>query len=127
MSLAMHCGVEKMNSAVCQIFFLFSAGVFPVKSCMSAQVSECLISFLNEVRCCSTRGFVGAKIRIFFKGNFLKRSIASITAIRVFPVPVGKTTRQFWSLQVEKIFSWYSRGFTSNSFISIFLLIWECL
>ena len=39
MSFAMHCGVEKMNSAVSHISFLLPEGVFPVKSCMSAQSS----------------------------------------------------------------------------------------
>jgi len=38
-SFAMHCGVEKMNSAVCHISFLFVDGVLPVKSCVSAQFS----------------------------------------------------------------------------------------
>lgn len=59
----MHCGVEKMNSAVCQIFFRSLAGVFPVKSCMSAQSSGRF--FWKDFRCCSIRGRVGARIRIF--------------------------------------------------------------
>ena len=99
MSFAMHCGVEKMNSAVCHISFLLSAGVFPVKSCMSAQPSGRFFS--NDSKCCSIRGFVGARIRIFWSGNSLKRWIVSIRAIRVFPVPVGRTTRQSFSLQVS--------------------------
>ncbi len=98
----MHCGVEKMNSAVCHIFFLFVDDVFPVKSCMSVQFSGRF--FLNDSRCCSISGRVGARMRIFSRGNFLNRSIASIMAMRVLPVPVGRTTRQSFSLQVSKIF-----------------------
>mgnify|MGYP004195414463 CR=1 FL=1 len=90
-----------MNSAVLQIFFRLSAGVFPVKSCRSAQSSgRC---FLKDSKCCSIRGLVGARIRIFSRGNFLNWSIASMSAIRVFPVPVGRTTRQSFSLQVSNI------------------------
>ena len=100
----MHCGVEKMNSAVCQICFLLSAGVLPVKSCMSAQSSG--RDFLKDSKCCSIKGLVGARMRIFSNGNFLNLSIVSIRAIRVFPVPVGRTTRQSFSLQVSKIAFW---------------------
>jgi len=46
---------------------------------------------------------VGARIRIFSKGKSLNLCIASIIAIRVFPVPVGRTTKQSWALQVSKI------------------------
>ncbi len=94
----MHWGVENIISAVCQIFFLFSAEVLPVKICRSAQSSGKF--FLKEVRCCSTRGRVGARINIFSKGNFLKRSTASIIATRVLPVPVGNITRQFCFVHV---------------------------
>jgi len=97
----MHCGVEKTNSVVLQISFLLSAGVFPVKSCMSAQSSG--KDFLKDSKCCSIKGFVGARIKIFSRGNFLNLSTANISAIRVFPVPVGRTTRQSFSLQVLKI------------------------
>lgn len=97
----MHWGVEKMNSAVRHISFLLSAGVLPVKSCMSAQSSG--RAFLNDSKCCSISGRVGARINIFSSGNFLNRSIASINAIRVLPVPVGRTTRQSFSLQVSNI------------------------
>ena len=90
-----------MNSAVRHISFLFAAWVLPVKSCMSAQSSGRF--FLNDSKCCSIRGRVGAKIKIFSSGNFLNRSIASISAIRVFPVPVGRTTRQSFSLHVSKM------------------------
>jgi len=90
-----------MNSAVCHIFFLLSAGVFPVKSCISAQSSG--RDFLKDSKCCSIKGRVGARIKIFSNGNFLNLSTASISAIRVFPVPVGRTTRQSFSLQVSKI------------------------
>ena len=100
----MHWGVEKMNSAVCHIFFLLSAEVLPVKSCMSAQSSG--RDFLNVSKCCSISGFVGARMRIFSSGNFLNLSIVSIRAIRVLPVPVGRTTRQSFSLQVWKIVFW---------------------
>jgi len=100
----MHCGVEKMNSAVCQISFLFFAGVFPVKSCMSAQSSGRF--FLKDSKCCSISGRVGARMTTFSRGNFLNLSIAIIIAIRVFPVPVGRTTRQSFSLQVSKIVCW---------------------
>jgi len=93
-----------MNSAVCHIFFLWSAGVFPVKICISAQSSG--RDFLKDSKCCSIKGRVGARITIFFNGNFLNRSIAIINAIRVFPVPVGKTTRQSFSLHVSKIVLW---------------------
>lgn len=90
-----------MNSAVCQIFFLFSALVFPVNSCMSAHPSG---NFSwKDVRCCSIRGFVGARIRIFWSGNFLNLSTVSIIAISVFPVPVGRTTSVFLSFVVSKI------------------------
>ena len=102
----MHWGVEKMNSAVCQIFFLWSAGVFPVKSCMSAQDSPSSIRFLKEVKCCSISGRVGARIKIFSRGCCLNLSIANMIAIRVFPVPVGRTTRQFCFMQVSKIVFW---------------------
>lgn len=81
-----------MNSAVSQIFFLLAAGVFPVKSCMSAHVSgKC---FWKDSKCCSIRGFVGARIRIFCRGNSLNLWMESIRAMRVFPVPVGRMTRQ---------------------------------
>ena len=119
-SLAMHCGVEKMNSAVCHISFLFVEGVLPVKSCMSAQSSGRF--FLKDSRCCSISGRVGARIKIFLSGNFLNLSIVSIIAIRVLPVPVGRTTRQSFSLQVSKIVFWYSLGFVLSSFI--FYLGW---
>ena len=65
---------------------------------MSAQSSGRF--FLNDSKCCSIRGRVGARITIFSNGNFLNLSIAIIRAIRVFPVPVGRTTRQSFSLQV---------------------------
>ena len=100
----MHCGVEKMNSAVCHIFCLLSAGVFPVKSCMSAQPSG--RDFWNDSKCCSIRGFVGARIRIFSNGNCLNRSIAIIKAISVFPVPVGSITKQSLALHVSNIVCW---------------------
>ena len=97
----MHCGVENMNSAVRHISFLFFAGVLPVKSWRSAQSSgRC---FLKDSKCCSISGRVGAKIRIFSSGNFLNWSIASIKAISVFPVPVGRTTKQSFSLQVSNM------------------------
>ena len=111
----MHCGVEKMNSAVCHISFLFVDGVLPVKSCMSAQSSGRF--FLNDSKCCSISGRVGARMRIFSSGNFLNLSIVSIIAIRVFPVPVGRTTRQSFFLQVSKIVFWYSRGSIFSSSI----------
>ena len=94
----MHWGVENINSAVFQISFLLSEGVFPVKSCISAQ--SCGRFFLKESKCCSINGLVGARIKIFSRGNFLKRSTAIIRAINVFPVPVGRTTRQSFSLHV---------------------------
>ena len=97
----MHWGVEKMNSTVCQISFLFFAGVFPVKICISAHPSGRF--FLKDSKCCSIKGLVGASIMIFSKGNFLNLSIANINAIRVFPVPVGRTTIQSFFLQVSKI------------------------
>jgi len=100
-SFAIHWGVEKINSAVRQISFLLFAGVLPVKSCMSAHPSG--RDFLKDSKCCSINGRVGARIRIFSRGNFLKRSTASIRAINVFPVPVGSTTRQSFSLHVSKI------------------------
>ena len=90
-----------MNSAVRQIFSLFSAGVFPVNICISAQPSGRF--FLKDSKCCSIKGFVGARIRIFSKGNFLNRSMDIIKAINVFPVPVGKTTIQSFFLHVSKI------------------------
>ena len=74
-----------------------------MKSCMSAQPSGRF--FLKVSKCCSIRGFVGARITIFSRGNFLNLSIVAIRAISVFPVPVGKTTRQSFSLQVSNIFS----------------------
>jgi len=94
----MHCGVEKMNSAVSHISFLFSDGVLPVKSCMSAQSSGRF--FLKDSKCCSIRGRVGARIRIFWRGCFLKRVMLSISATRVLPVPVGSMTRQSFFSQV---------------------------
>jgi len=104
-----------MNSAVFHIFSLFSAEVFPVKSCMSAQSSGRIFS--KDSRCCSIKGLVGAKIRIFSKGNFLNLSTDVIIAMRVFPVPVGRTTRQLCSLHVLKIFCWYSLGLIFSSSI----------
>lgn len=66
--------------------------------CMSAQSSGRF--FLNDSKCCSTRGFVGARISIFCRGYFLKRLTVNIRAMRVFPVPVGRITIQSFSLQV---------------------------
>jgi len=100
----MHWGVEKMNSAVCHICFRLSAGVLPVKSCMSAQSSGKF--FLKDSKCCSISGRVGARTITFSKGNCLNLSTAIINAIRVFPVPVGKTTRQSFSLHVWNIAFW---------------------
>ena len=100
----MHWGVENMNSAVCQISFLFFACVFPVNICMSAQSSGRF--FLKDSKCCSIKGLVGARMTIFSSGNFLNRSIAIIKAISVFPVPVGRTTMQSFFLQVSKIVFW---------------------
>ena len=114
----MHCGVEKMNSAVRQVSFLLSDGVLPVKSCMSAQPSGRFA--LNDSKCCSISGRVGARMTTFSSGNFLNRSIASISAIRVLPVPVGRTTRQSFSLQVSKITFWYSLGSIFNSSIVVY-------
>lgn len=111
----MHCGVEKMNSAVRHISFLFVEGVLPVKSCMSAQSFGRF--FLKDSKCCSISGRVGARTRIFSRGNFLNLSIVNIMAIRVLPVPVGRTTRQSFSLQVSNIVFWYSRGSMLSSFI----------
>ena len=111
----MHCGVEKMNSAVRHISFLFVDGVLPVKSCMSAQSFG--VFSLNDSKCCSISGRVGARMRIFSRGNFLNLSIVSIIAISVFPVPVGRTTRQSFSLQVSNILFWYALGSIFNSFI----------
>ena len=93
-----------MNSAVCQISFLFFAGVFPVNICISAQFSGRF--FLKDLKCCSIRGLVGARMIIFSRGNSLNRSIVSIKAINVFPVPVGRTTMQSFFLQVSKIVFW---------------------
>mgnify|MGYP003963058459 CR=1 FL=1 len=115
MSFAIHWGVEKMNSAVFHIFFLESLGVFPVKSCISAQSSGKF--FLNDSKCCSIKGLVGARIRIFSRGWDLKRSIESIMARRVFPVPVGRITMQSFSLQVLNIADWYSLGVNFSSFM----------
>ncbi len=109
-----------MNSAVRQISFLFVDGVLPVKSCISAQSSG--MFSLNDSKCCSISGRVGARIRIFSRGNFLNLSIVNIRAIRVLPVPVGRTTRQSFSLQVSKIVFWYSLGSIFSS--SIFYLGW---
>ena len=104
-----------MNSAVSHISFLLVAAVFPVKSCISAQSSGSC--FLNESKCCSISGFVGARIRIFWSGNFLNRSIVAIRAISVFPVPVGRMTRQSEFLAVWKIEAWYSLGVIFSSCI----------
>jgi len=107
-----------MNSAVLHISFLFVEGVLPVKSCMSAQSSGRFD--LNDSKCCSISGLVGASIRIFSRGNFLNRFMVSIMAIRVLPVPVGRTTRQSFSLQVSKIVFWYSRGSVFNSSMIVY-------
>jgi len=86
-----------------------------VKSCRSAQSSgRCC---LKDSKCCSISGRVGARMRIFSNGNFLNWSTASMSAISVFPVPVGRTTRQSFSLQVSNIVCWYSLGVMFNSFI----------
>ena len=52
----------------------------------------------------SAKGFVGARKIIFSVGNSSSLLIASINAISVFPIPVGRTTRQFFFVQVSKIF-----------------------
>ena len=93
-----------MNSAVCHIFFLFSAVVFPVNNCISAHPSGSCSS--NDLKCCSISGLVGARMTTFSSGNFLNLSMAVISAIKVFPVPVGKTTRQSFSLHVSKMAFW---------------------
>ena len=65
-SFAIHCGVEKTISAFCQSSFLLSAGVFPVNNSIWANNSGRF--FLNEFKCCSARGLVGAKKTILSPG-----------------------------------------------------------
>jgi len=52
--------------------------------------------FLKEIKCCSAKGFVGARKTTFSPGNFSILFIVNINAIRVFPNPVGSTTKQFF-------------------------------
>ena len=79
-----------------------------VKSILSQTHRELELLIVND---CSTDGSlknIGSisdeRIKIFSNGSFLKRSIANITAIRVFPVPVGRTTKQLFFIQVSKMF-----------------------
>src|SRR3989344_3036191 len=100
--------VEIVTSAVCQIFFLLSAGTSPVKSWRSVKSSGRF--FLKYSKCCSTSGFVGARKRTLLRGKDLRRLMESRRAMSVFPRPVGRTTRVLLSFVVSNIFCWYSRG-----------------
>ncbi len=104
MSFAIHCGVEKMMSAVRQIFLRSEAGISPVKSWRSAKSSGSCS--LKDSRCCSTRGLVGARIRVFVAGCSCIRCAASMMAMRVLPTPVGRTTNVFARLAVSRIACW---------------------
>jgi hypothetical protein len=61
--------------------------IAPVNRSISANNSGRF--FLNDSKCCSTKGFVGAKNNTFFPGNFFSLSTDNIKAIRVLPVPVA--------------------------------------
>ena len=90
-----------MISPVSQRIFLCSAGMEPVKIWISANKSGRFS--LNVFKCCSTKGLVGARTRVFVVGNCFRRWIDSIRAISVLPSPVGKTTRVFACFAVSKI------------------------
>ena len=100
----MHCGVEKIISAVWKIFLLLVAFIDPVNICKSAKSSVRLD--LNVSICCSTRGLVGARKRIFDSGYAFSLSTARRSAISVFPNPVGRTQSVFFVFAVSKIAVW---------------------
>ena len=100
-SFAMHWGVEKMISDVCHIFFLFAASTSPVNNCISPKSSGRYS--LKYLKCCSAKGLVGARKTTFSPGNCFILSIVSIRAMRVFPNPVGRTTKQFFFIHVSRI------------------------
>ena len=95
----MHWGVEKMISAVWNIFLRCFAGTEPVNNCRSANSSGSC--FLKVLKCCSAKGLVGARNKTFERGNFFFRSMARRRAMRVLPRPVGKTTSVLLSLAVS--------------------------
>ncbi len=60
---------------------------------------------LKVAACCTASGLVGAKKRTFELLNLCKRCAATITAIKVFPSPVGSTTIVFLFADVAIIAS----------------------
>ena len=82
---------------------LFSGVTKPVKTAISD--SGMSVNLRNVAMCCSTRGLVGARNRIFDLGKLLSLWTASIKAMLVLPIPVGSTTRVLPIVQVSRIVS----------------------
>ncbi len=100
----MTCGVETMTCESFQISARFSGRMLPVNVATVQPGSACL----KKSECCSTSGFVGERISTFPPRSFSRAAI-TISAIIVFPSPVGSTARHELLSADEVTESWYSR------------------
>lgn len=106
-------GVETMTCEFCQISDRFSGGMLPVNVATVQPGSACL----KKSECCSTSGFVGARIRAF-PPRSPNRAAITISATTVFPSPVGSTHRHDSFSADEASASWYNRCSITSFLIS---------
>jgi len=110
-SFSITCGVETTIFAASHNFSRLSADIVPVNVCIR-EASRVITSFKNA-ECCSTKGLVGARKRIF---PFFSRSIRTKRAMVVLPKPVGKTTINESFFPASAIEIWYFLCSTTASF-----------
>ena len=112
-SFSIICGVETIIFADSHIFSRLSGNTVPVKVCIR-EASSVSTSFKNA-ECCSTKGLVGARKRIF---PFASRSSITKRATVVLPNPVGKTTIKDSFFATSAMDIWYFLFSTKPSFRS---------
>ena len=116
MSFSIVWGVAETTLLSSQTFFLSSGFTVPVRQEIFS--SGIFNTFLKVLECCSARGFVGARKRIFESGFFCNTSAATSAAIIVFPSAVGATIKEFpLSITLAASISWYSLLSTRFSLI----------
>ena len=108
MSFSITCGVANMTFELLYMSPLFAGATFPV-SISNCFVSICSGSIRSEklLRCCSTSGLVGAIMRAFLFLSLFILCATMPSAMIVLPMPVGRTTSEFFFAHVAIMFSWY--------------------
>src|SRR3989344_4158598 len=108
MSFSRPWGVEKIILAFFHNSPLFSGLTIPVNTAISfPSITKCS---LKTAMYWSIRGFVGPIKRTFEFGYCLSLWAESIRKMFVLPIPVGSTTKVFFSAAVASIVCWYSLG-----------------